>query len=148
MIPVAHLALLAVLTIASADRLQSRVDAEPEEPTSTAQVLPAVLPNDSLEQLAWATWPEDRTAALIILHCESRTGDDPDAWRTDRPDGGPYQINRASWERFFFLNHGWTWDEITYDPVINTAAARIIYDRTGDWSAWSCEDSLAPSTRD
>jgi hypothetical protein len=75
-------------------------------------------------------------------------GTDPDAWRTDRPDGGPYQINRASWEQFFLERHGWTWDEITYEAVINTAAARIIYDRTGDWSAWSCDASLDPVAED
>ena len=95
-----------------------------------------------------ATWPEDQTAALVILRCESRTGEDPDAWRTDRPDGGPYQINRASWEKFFIEKHGWTWTQITHDPVINTAAARIIYDRTGDWSAWSCDHQMAPVPRD
>ena len=150
MVRAIHLVILALLTVATADRLQTRPEARAEPPllVASAEAMPVLARDEGLQELAMATWPEDQASALIILACESSMGEDPDAWRTDRPDGGPYQINRESWERFFFERHGWTWDEITYDPVINTAAARIIYDRTGDWSAWTCEDSLSSVAQD
>ena len=144
----AHLAVLAVLTLVSADHLQTRANTPAPKPVSSAQAHSPLPPEQELELLAAATWPEDEASALTILHCESRTGLDPNAWRTDWPDGGPYQINKESWERFFLERHGWTWEQITEDPVINTVAARIIYDQTGDWSAWSCSESLALAPAD
>lgn len=134
-----QLALLVALTLLTADRLQWQPEDMPKSPPLSTQLGRGVMPIDKyLVALAESAWPEDPNPALSILHCESRTGRDPDAWRTDAPDGGPYQINRASWERFFLEKYAWTWNQITHDPAINTAAARIIYDRTGDWSAWSC----------
>ncbi len=140
------LALLAVLTVLTADRLQWREDMPASPPLSTS-LARGVVPMDTyLRVLAKTAWPEDTAAALNILHCESRTGRDPNAWRTDAPDGGPYQINRFTWERFFLDRYGWSWEQITRDPATNTAAARIIYDRTGDWSAWSCDGSATVAT--
>jgi hypothetical protein len=136
-----HLALLALLIGVAASTYWWRLDSPAPTPAlAVEEVPPRVIPVDGyLRALAESAWPENTAAALDILHCESRTGLDPEAWRTDAPDGGPYQINRASWERFFLDRYGWTWEQITHDPVINTQAARIIYDRTGDWSAWSCK---------
>jgi hypothetical protein len=134
--------LLAALAFLTADQLQTRGDSSAAAGVAGGQVYGVVPVDVHLKRLAASTWPEDRTAALLILHCESRTGVDPDAWRLDAPDGGPFQINRASWEKYFLERYGWTWAQITQDPAINTAAARIIYDRTGDWSAWSCAQQL------
>jgi hypothetical protein len=138
----ARLAILAVLTIATADHLQTNVSGSDLPALSKIRAQGVVPVESYLRSLAESTWPDVKAEALGILHCESRIGADPDAWRVDAPDGGPYQINRASWETFFRERHGWTWMQITHDPAINTAAAKIIYDRTGDWSAWSCADQL------
>ena len=138
----AHLALLAVLTLLTADQLQTKASDPALPPLSTTRASGVVPVESYLRSLAESTWPHAGEEALSILHCESRTGADPDAWRVDAPDGGPFQINRASWEKYFRERHGWTWTQITHDPAINTAAAKIIYDRTGDWSAWSCATRL------
>jgi hypothetical protein len=137
-----HLALIAALTFLTADTLQWRTEAPSLPPLSSERARGVIPVDDYLRVLAESAWPENTAAALNILHCESRTGKDPKAWRTDAPDGGPYQINRVSWERFFRDRYGWSWEQITRDPAINTAAARIIYDRTGDWSAWSCDSTI------
>jgi hypothetical protein len=83
------------------------------------------------------------TEAMTILYCESRIGADPRAWSLDAPDGGPFQINRESWEAFFMTQRGWSWPQIVLDPATNVAAARIIFDRTGNFSAWSCSQENA-----
>ena len=138
----ARLAILALITLATADQLQTLV-AGSDAPAQARARAHGIVPVESyLRSLAESTWPEAEAEALSILYCESRIGADPDAWRVDAPDGGPYQINRASWETFFRERHGWSWMQITHDPAINTAAAKVIYDRTGDWSAWSCADQL------
>jgi hypothetical protein len=138
----AHLAILAVLTLITADQLPTNVGGSDTPAPSRARAHGVVPVESYLRSLAQSTWPEAKAEALGILYCESRIGADPDAWRVDAPDGGPYQINRASWETYFRERHGWTWKQITHDPAINTAAAKVIYDRTGDWSAWSCAKNL------
>ena len=137
----AHLALLALLTFVSADHLGFSTDRPapaPVDDTVTAPHYGESL-DTSLRVLADSPWPDNVNAALDVLHCESSMGKNPDAWDTAAPDGGPYQITRQSWEQFFRTRYGWTWEQITHDAAINTAAARVIYDRTGDWSAWSCD---------
>jgi hypothetical protein len=140
-----HLALLAVMIAVAGSTSWWQLDRSTPHPALAVEdAPPRRIPVDAyLRVLAESAWPDNAAGALNILHCESRTGLDPKAWRTDAPDGGPYQINRVSWETFFRDRYGWTWDQITHDPVINTQAARIIYDRTGDWSAWSCDSSTA-----
>lgn len=136
-----HLALLAVLTFGTADYLGFQNEAPVNHPVvEDAVIAPHYV--DSIDTylrvLAETTFPDNVDAALDVLHCESSMGSNPDAFDTTAPDGGPYQINRQSWEQFFRTRYGWTWEQITHDAAINTAAARVIYDRTGDWSAWSC----------
>ena len=85
-----------------------------------------------------ATWPEDAEAAQGVLWCESRDGADPDAWKPEREDGGPMQINRATWENYFLTKYGWRWDQIVFDLQINLKAAREVFDISGGWRAWTC----------
>ena len=98
--------------------------------------------DDRLIRLVQHTWPLNRSAPLYVLYCESRTGLDPDAWRTDTADGGPFQINRETWERFLLDRYSWSWEQVALDVQTNVAAARVIYDQTGDFSAWSCSKGL------
>lgn len=46
------------------------------------------------------------------------------------------QIHRATWERYFLVNYGWSWEAVALDLDTHFAAARIIYDRSGGWSPW------------
>lgn len=89
-----------------------------------------------------ATWPEDSKRAMQIVLCESWAGLHPKAWSTSHPDGGPMQINKATWAKYFFEKYGWTWEQIVYDLDINLAAAREIYDSTGGWQRWACSDAV------
>jgi hypothetical protein len=70
--------------------------------------------------------------------CESRAGEHPDTYSLTRANGGPMQINRVTWERFFRVNHGWTWEQVVTDIDIHLQAARIIYERSRGWSPWRC----------
>jgi hypothetical protein len=144
-----HLALLALLTFLTADYLGFESDSTPPAASESAVNAPHYVDSVDtyLRVLAESTWPDNTNAALSVLHCESSMGKNPAAWDTAAPDGGPYQINRHSWEQFFHALNGWTWDQITRDAAINTAAARIIYDRTGDWSAWSCDPAATAGAK-
>jgi hypothetical protein len=144
-----HLALLAMLTFMNADHLGFSSDRAPAPVVRTIASAPHYFDtlDTYLRVLAEDTFPDNLNAALSVLHCESSMGRNPDAWDVSAPDGGPYQINRQSWERFFLTRYGWTWEQITHDAAINTAAARIIYDRTGDWSAWSCDPAATAAAK-
>lgn len=85
-----------------------------------------------------STWPADLPEAKRILWCESRNGLDPDAWDLSRPDGGPMQLNRETWEPYFEEKYGWTWEQVVFDVNIHFQAAREVYDRTGGWARWTC----------
>lgn len=48
------------------------------------------------------------------------------------------QINRATWEPFFWGR--WTWEQIVLDDPTNYQAAYIIWERSGEtWDQWSCQ---------
>ena len=113
--------------------------AELDQETAADAVEQAVL--DAVQ----ATWPEDAKRATQIVLCESRAGLDPKAWNVSHPDGGPMQINRATWAEYFYEQYGWSWEQLVFDLDINLAAAREIYDRTGGWHRWSCADVVLTS---
>jgi hypothetical protein len=83
-------------------------------------------------------WPNDPDVAEAILRCESRAGADPDTWDLANPDGGPMQINRATWETYFFNKYGWTWERVAFDLQTHLLAAREIYEKAHGWDDWSC----------
>ena len=68
----------------------------------------------------------DCPTALRVFDCESWLGKHPDAYQLE-PDSGVAQLNRYTWEHWFWVNYGWTWGQITYDDDINLAAAYIVY---------------------
>jgi hypothetical protein len=94
-----------------------------------------------------STWPEDEEGAISVLYCESAGATHPDTFDLNRPDGGPLQINKRTWATYFEAKYGWTWSQIVRDIAIHLAAAREIYDKTGDWSPWACSPSLARSNQ-
>ena len=98
----------------------------------------APLTRDRLIELVRETWPDDPARATSILICESGAGDDPATFDVDAPNGGPMQLSRYTWASFFHDGFGWDWDQVVKDIHIHLAAARIIYDRSGGWSAWRC----------
>ena len=131
----ALLSLLLVASLTTPELLAraSRIQPSPQPPAPVAEST-----EDQLLRLVKQTWPANANAAISILYCESRIGADQRAWSLDTPDGGPFQINRQSWEHYFLRTKGWSWAQIVLDPATNVAAARVIFDRTGDFSAWSC----------
>src|SRR6188508_3616669 len=104
-----HLTLLALLTFVSTDHLGFDNETKPMAASESAVSAPHYIDSVDtyLRVLAESTWPDDANAALSVLHCESSMGRNPDAWDTAAPDGGPYQINRISWEQFFRALNGW-----------------------------------------
>jgi hypothetical protein len=85
-------------------------------------------------------WGKDADRAEAIVQCESRAGADKDTWDVSAPDGGPMQINRSTWEAYFWRRYGWTWEQIVLDLQIHLQAAREIYDLADGWADWECAD--------
>ena len=102
-------------------------------------------PPDQILESVRRHWPEDADAAEAVLRCESSAGADPGTWDLSEADGGPMQINRRTWEKFFYKKYGWTWRQVVLDLETHLQAAREIYDRAGGWDDWTC---APPSDRD
>ena len=100
------------------------------------------ITSEQLMDLIVSAWPDDPDSAASIFYCESDAGAHPDTWDLSRPDGGPLQINRATWGPYFAEKYGWTWDQVVRDVEIHIAAAREIYDKRGDWSLWACSPNV------
>jgi hypothetical protein len=86
-------------------------------------------------------WGKDADTAESIVQCESRAGADKDTWDLAAPDGGPMQINRATWEAHFQQKYGWTWEQIVLDLETHLQAAKDIYDQAQGWKDWTCATS-------
>jgi len=99
---------------------------------------PALSPKDRLIALVQAAWPEDPATATRILICESQAGEHADTFSVDAPNGGPMQLNRDTWAGYFQELYGWTWEQVVTDIGVHLKAARVIYDRAGDWTPWRC----------
>ncbi|HEY7270372.1 MAG TPA: hypothetical protein VH951_11140 [Dehalococcoidia bacterium] len=106
--------------------------------TMPAPAVEPPLTRDRMIELVRETWPEDPDRATRILLCESGAGDDPGTYDLDAPNGGPMQISHYTWAAYFHDGFGWEWQQVVDDIHIHLAAARIIYDRAGGWSAWRC----------
>jgi predicted 3-demethylubiquinone-9 3-methyltransferase (glyoxalase superfamily) len=135
----------AVLPQSEVDSSSSSVERSRLEAITHSQVEDATFTDLTPQQVLEAVvseWPDDPEAATSILHCESSAGTDPDTWNLAHPDGGPLQINKATWAAYFKDKYGWTWSQVVRDLETHLAAAREIYDKTGDWSLWACSPSV------
>jgi hypothetical protein len=101
---------------------------------------PAPWPPEAATVIAsvQAKWPEDRSRAVGVLLCESKAGQDDRTYDLNAENGGPMQINKATWASYFEAVYGWTWEQVVTDLDIHMAAARHIYDRSNGWFAWNC----------
>ena len=52
------------------------------------------------------------------------------------------QINKATWAYYFERKYGWTWSQVVHNLEIHLAAAREIYEKTGDFRQWTCSRAL------
>ena len=85
-----------------------------------------------------ASWPEDPETAVRVATCESDVGEHPTTYALDAENGGPMQLNRATWEGYFWERYGWSWERVVTDLDIHFAAAREVFERGGGWFPWSC----------
>ena len=137
------LALVVVLVLSYATGNESEAETRSHANGTFAMVLRIgdrlgpPLPETLVERVR-SRFPEDPDTAENILRCESRAGADPDAWDLSQPDGGPMQINRATWEDVLYEDYGWTWSQVVFDLPTHLRAARVIYERAGGWEDWSC----------
>ena len=85
-------------------------------------------------------FPQALCATVDALDdCESTNGLHPNTYNLDAENGGRWQINKATWERFFAINYGWSWSEIVLNDQRNLEAAFVIWQRAGgSFSPWSC----------
>lgn len=81
-------------------------------------------------------WPEQPLKAVDVALCESGLGRHPNTFNLGALHGGPLQIAESVWADWFLENYGWPWELVVTDPETHAHAARIIYDRSGDWSPW------------
>lgn len=89
-------------------------------------------------------WPASELSSVWAIDgCESTHGTDPRTYDLGAENGGRLQLNRSTWEDFFWLNYGWTWDQVVNDLDIHLHAAFIVWQRAGNsWSPWACKSVL------
>ncbi len=109
------------------------VPVHPDPPAPVPIPIPSI---DAILTAAAAAWPEQPDKAQRVALCELGGFANPKAFDLSRIYGGPMQIHRATWERFFLANYGWTWEAVALDLATHFAAARVIYDRSGSWQPW------------
>lgn len=86
-----------------------------------------------------ATWPDGQAQAVAVATCESHLGQDVATYDLEDENGGPMQLNRATWKPFFeAAPYHWPWERVVRDLATHFAAARIVFDRSSGWGPWSC----------
>lgn len=83
-----------------------------------------------------AAFPEQPDKAERVIACESTGATHPATFSLAAAHGGPGQISKVTWERWFLQQYGWTWEQVVRDPETHARALRIIYDRSSGWSPW------------
>lgn len=84
----------------------------------------------SPQEVIGVIFAEHSDDAVAVARCES--GLDPAAVSPGGGNHGLFQINnvhRRRWESF-----GWSWGD-RYDPILNTAYAKMLFDEQG-WRPW------------
>lgn len=95
---------------------------------------------DEILEAAARAWPEQPDKAGRVAVCELGadvvTGAYPAAVVFDvtRRTGGPMQIDAPTWAPYFADR--WDWPTVVLDLEAHFAAAREIYDRSGNWRPW------------
>ena len=125
--------------VASSDSADTGPGGWPARLSRATVIAPAsdlpVLP-DGLRAGEYPCWPAGLWPAVAAVEqCESHSGDDPLTWDVNRSQSGRMQLDRATWEPYF-LERGWTWDQVIFDQAIHFCAAWEIYQRAGGWGPW------------
>jgi len=88
------------------------------------------------DSIGYACWPAELWPAVAAVEqCESHGGEDPLTWDLNRSQSGRMQLDRATWE-VYFLERGWTWEQVIFDQTIHFCAAWEVYQRSGGWGPW------------
>ena len=90
---------------------------------------------DSIRALIRAVFGEHGEEALNVMWCES--GGDPGVVSYDGSSYGLFQLHAPTWARVF--PDFWEWWS---DPQWNIEHARIIFERAGSFSPWSCSGRI------
>lgn len=89
-------------------------------------------PRGSVEDAIATYFGDMYSKALSVARCESTLN--PNAVSPGGGNHGLFQINTV--HRGLVASMGYSWSQI-YDPYVNSAVARRIYDESG-WSPWAC----------
>lgn len=108
----------------------SATEPAPERRTTAHEPEPAP---EHIERIVRARFGDRTDAALRVAHCESRY--DPRAVSAGGGSWGLFQINRVHEDLVTEL--GYEWEDLL-DAAVNTHVARVLFDRAGGWSPWTC----------